>query len=516
MASCLASLEIWGSDARVSALGDRPPLPPLALRSAATESIIYNFGCTNLPIRDAMTAQVMVSPIPALVQQQRRFFSTGQTQSLEFRLIQLQKLKQAIVEHQDAIVEAATADLGRPAFEAYFEIATISEINLALKKLKSWMKPKRVGTSIDQFPASAWIQPEPLGVALIIGPWNYPFQLMISPLVGAIAAGNCAILKPSEQAPGTSAVVTELIRSSFDPSYIAVVEGDAEVSQQLLDEKYDHIFFTGGTAIGRIIMAAAAKHLTPVTLELGGKSPCIVDADIQVDHAARRIIWGKFINSGQTCIAPDYLLVNRRIKAALMAAMKQCVEEFYGDDPAKSPDYGRIVNQRQFERLVGFLGCGEVVIGGEHNAEQRYIAPTILDQVGWESPVMADEIFGPILPVLEYGELDEAIAQINARPKPLALYVFSRSDAVQRQVLAATSSGGVCINDTVMQVGVATLPFGGVGESGMGSYHGKASFDTFSHFKSVLKKGLWLDLKWRYAPYTAAGLKQIKRIVTGG
>jgi len=463
-----------------------------------------------------MTAQLTVSPIPALVQQQRDFFATGQTKPVEFRLAQLEKLKQAIVEYQDEIVEAVKADLGRPALEAYFEIAAISEVNLALKKLQSWIKPQRVKLSIDQWPGSAWIQPEPLGVALIIGPWNYPFQLMISPLVGAIAAGNCAVLKPSEHAAQTSAVVTKLIQSTFEPSYIAIVEGDAEVSKQLLEEKYDHIFFTGGTAIGRIIMAAAAKHLTPVTLELGGKSPCIVDADVDIETAARRIIWRKFINNGQTCIAPDYLLVDRRVKAELMAAMKQCVTEFYGDNPAKSTDYGRIINQRQFERLVGLLTSGEVVMGGETNAEQRYIAPTILDRVSWDSPVMEDEIFGPILPVLEYGELDEAIAQINARPKPLALYVFSKDEATQNKVLASTSSGGACMNDVVMQVGVATLPFGGVGDSGMGSYHGKASFDTFSHFKSVLKKGLWLDLKWRYAPYTEAGLKQIRRLVTGG
>jgi aldehyde dehydrogenase (NAD+) len=456
-----------------------------------------------------------VPPISTLVQQQRAFFSTGRTKTVEFRLAQLQKLKQAIIDHQDAIVEAAKADLCRPAFEAYFEIATISEVNLALKKLKAWMKPKRVGTSIDQFPASAWIQPEPLGVALIIGPWNYPFQLMMSPLVGAIAAGNCAVLKPSEQAPHTSAVVAKLIQSTFEPNYVAVVEGDAEVSKQLLAEKYDHIFFTGGTAIGRIVMAAAAQHLTPVTLELGGKSPCIVDADIHVEHAARRIVWGKFINAGQTCIAPDYLLVDRRIKAQLMAAIKHCIQSFYGDDPAQSPDYGRIISPRHFARLSAFLDNGETFVGGQTDPEYRYIAPTVLDHVSWDSPVMQDEIFGPILPVLEYEDLDEAIACVNDRPKPLALYFFSRNREKQAQLLASTSSGGVCINDTVMQVGVATLPFGGVGESGMGSYHGKASFDTFSHFKSVLKKGLWLDLKWRYAPYTAAGLKQIKRIVAG-
>ncbi|WP_017325527.1 aldehyde dehydrogenase [Synechococcus sp. PCC 7336] len=462
-----------------------------------------------------MTAQIAVAPIQDLIRQQRTLFGTGQTKPAEFRIAQLQKLKQAIVSYRDAIVQAVKEDLGRPPFEAYFEIATVSEINLALKQLKSWLKPRRVRTSIDQFPSSAWVQPEPLGVALIIGPWNYPFQLMISPLVGAIAAGNCAILKPSEHAPKTAAVVAELIQSAFEPNYIAVVQGGVEVSQRLLAEKYDRIFFTGGTAIGRIVMQAAAKHLTPVTLELGGKSPCIVDTDIQLEHTARRIAWGKFINAGQTCIAPDYLLVDRRIKGELVEAIAQCIRDFYGDNPADSPDYGRIVNQRHFSRLAAFLDSGEIAIGGQTDPGSRYIAPTVLDNVSWDSSVMQEEIFGPILPVLDYGDLDEAIALVNDRPKPLALYFFSQDRDKQAKVLESTSSGGVCINDTVMHVGVAGLPFGGVGDSGIGSYHDKASFDTFSHYKSVLKKGFWLDLKWRYAPYTEAGLKQIKRIVTG-
>jgi aldehyde dehydrogenase (NAD+) len=333
--------------------------------------------------------------------------------------------------------------------------------------------------------------------------------------VGAIAAGNCAVLKPSEQAPHTSAVVAELIRSIYEPNFVAVVEGDGAISQALLAERFDHIFFTGGTAVGRLVMAAAARHLTPVTLELGGKSPCIVDADIHLEHAARRIVWGKFINAGQTCIAPDYLLVDRRVKEPLLMAIRTCLQEFYGDNPAQSPDYGRIVNEKHFSRLVAFLDSGEIVVGGQTDPETRYFAPTVLDRVRWDSPAMQEEIFGPLLPVLEYEDLEEAIALVNARPKPLALYFFSRHPERQARILAETSSGGVCINDTVMQVGVAGLPFGGVGDSGMGSYHGKATFDTFSHFKSVLRKGLWLDLRWRYAPYTAAGLKQIRRIVTG-
>ncbi|WP_431655318.1 aldehyde dehydrogenase [Pantanalinema rosaneae] len=462
-----------------------------------------------------MTAQVIASSIPDRVQQQRHFFNTGQTKPIAFRLEQLKRLKQAIIDRQDAILQAAQADLGRPAFEAYFEIATLAEINLALKQLKSWVKPRQVATSIDQFPASAWVQPEPLGVVLIIGPWNYPFQLMMSPLIGAIAAGNCALLKPSEHAPHTSTVVADLIQSTFEPGYVAVVEGDARVSQQLLAEKFDHIFFTGGTAIGKIVMAAAAQHLTPVTLELGGKSPCIVDADVRLDYTAKRIVWGKLINAGQTCIAPDYLLVDRRIKPALIEQMQQWIEVFYGADPATSSDYGRIINSHHFNRLIGLLQDQTPIVGGQFDPETRYIAPTILDNVTWDDAIMQEEIFGPILPILTYDDLNTAIAQINSRPKPLALYLFSNNQQTQNYVLQATSSGGVCLNDTVMQVGVLGLPFGGVGESGLGSYHGKASFDTFSHQKSVLKRSLWLDLGWRYAPYKPAKLQQIKRIVTG-
>jgi aldehyde dehydrogenase (NAD+) len=461
-----------------------------------------------------MTQQLIASPIAALVRQQREFFRTEQTKAISFRLEQLAKLKQAIVDRQEAILEAAKADLGRPAFEAYFEIATISEINLALKNLKNWVKPQRVKSPIDQFPASAWIQPDPLGVVLIIGPWNYPFQLMMSPLVGAIAAGNCALLKPSEHAPHTSRVVAELIADTFDPSYIAVAEGDASVSQQLLAEKFDHIFFTGGTAIGRIVMAAAAQHITPVTLELGGKSPCIVDSDVPIDRAAKRIAWGKFINAGQTCIAPDYLLIQRQIKDELVDRIKHYIQEFYGANPAQSNDYGRIIHRRHFDRLVAFLDKGEIVLGGDYNPDDRYLAPTLIDGVSWDDPVMQEEIFGPILPILTYDTLEEAIDRVNDRPKPLALYFFSRDRHKQERIVQATSSGGVCINDTVMQVGVNTLPFGGVGESGIGSYHGKASFDTFSHSKSILSRKFWLDLDWRYAPYTTQKLKQIKTIVT--
>jgi aldehyde dehydrogenase (NAD+) len=453
------------------------------------------------------------SPIPALVAQQRQFFQTGQTQPIAFRLQQLQRLKQAVLDYQDQILEAVRLDLSRPTFEGYFELSAIGEVNKALKQLKTWTQPQRIQPGIDQFPASAWIQPDPLGVVLIIGPWNYPFQLVFAPLVGALAAGNCAIVKPSEHAPHTSRVVADLIASIFDPSYVAVIEGDVQTSQALLEERFDHIFFTGGSAVGKVIMTAAAKHLTPVTLELGGKSPCIVDRDIQLEYAAKRIIWGKFINAGQTCIAPDYLLVDRAIAAEFIPLLQEKITQFFGEDPAASPDLGRLIHQRHFDRLVRFINDGQAIAGGNHDAATKYIAPTLLKNVSWDAPIMQEEIFGPILPIFEYDDLEEAIAIVNARPKPLALYFFSKNEQKQNRILSATSSGGVCLNETVMHVGVDGLPFGGVGESGMGRYHGKYSFDTFSHYKTVLKKSFLVDLAWRYAPYTEAGIKQIKGLV---
>ncbi|MHC5610129.1 MAG: aldehyde dehydrogenase [Nostoc sp.] len=454
-----------------------------------------------------------LSNIGDIIQNQREFFRTGKTKDITFRIEQLKNLKQAIIEHEQSIVEALQADLHKPELETYLtEIGVIKEIDYAIKHLKKWSKPKKAAVSFDFFSYSAKIYPEPLGLVLIIGPWNYPFQLIISPLIGAIAAGNCAIIKPSEIASHTSHIIAEIIAKHFDPAYIAVVEGDVEASQKLLAEKFDHIFFTGGTAVGKIIMAAAAKYLTPVTLELGGKSPCIVDSDINLEHTVRRIIWGKFINAGQTCIAPDYLLVNKKIKKDLIDGLKKCLKEFYGDNPANSADYARIISQKHFERLVNFLKDGEVIIGGETQPSERYIAPTVIDNVSLEDSVMQEEIFGPILPIIEYSDIAEAIALINSRPKPLALYLFSQNKNLQNSLLQETSSGGVCINDTVMQVGVPSLPFGGVGDSGIGNYHGKASFDTFSHDKSVLQNSFWLDLKWRYAPYEGK-LPLIKKLL---
>ncbi len=454
-----------------------------------------------------------LSNVAAIISKQREFFQTGQTQNVDFRLAQLKILKQAIVEQEQAIFQALEADLHKPEFETYIsEILVTKEIDYAIKHLKSWTQPQKTAVPWQLFSYSARINPEPLGVVLIIGTWNYPFNLIIAPLVGAIAAGNCAILKPSEIAPHTSSLLAEIIGKYFDPAYIAVVEGGVEISQQLLAEKFDHIFFTGGTGVGKIVMAAAAKHLTPVTLELGGKSPCIVDNEINLEYTARRITWGKFLNAGQTCIAPDYLLVNQKIKPDLINAIKKCLTGFYGNNPASSPDYARIISQNHFERLGKLLKDGAIIIGGETDQSTLYIAPTVIDHVSLTDTIMQEEIFGPILPVIEYTDITEAIALINSKPKPLALYLFTQNKNLQKRVLQETSSGGVCINDTNLQFGVASLPFGGVGESGIGSYHGKAGFDTFSHHKSVLKHSFWLDLNWRYAPYKHK-LPIIKRIL---
>ena len=448
-----------------------------------------------------------------IIAKQRQFFQTGKTKDLAFRIAQLQILKQLVMENKSAIIQALKSDLHKPEFETYAtEIGVNKEIDYALKHINNWTKPKKAAVPWDLFSYSAKIYPEPLGVILIIGPWNYPFQLIISPLVGAIASGNCTIIKPSEFAPHTSNLISELIHKYFSPEYITVIPGSVETSQQLLAEKFDHIFFTGGTAIGKIVMAAAAKHLTPVTLELGGKSPCIIDTDINLEHTAKRITWGKFINAGQTCIAPDYLLVDQKIKPDLINALKKYLQEFYGENPATSPDYARIIHQKHFHRLTNLLKCGKVIIGGETKPEELYIAPTLLKNVSLTDTVMQEEIFGPILPIIEYTDINEAITLINSRPKPLALYLFSQNKNLQKRILQETSSGGVCINDTVMQVAVSSLPFGGVGDSGMGSYHGKASFNTFSHYKSVLQNSLPWDIDWRYAPYQGK-LSLLKKII---
>ena len=452
--------------------------------------------------------------IKTAIANQRAFFATGKTKEYKFRVAQLNKLLGLIQEHDQLILDAVHADLRKPAIEAYGSevLGAFSEIKYVLKHLQAWMKPQKVGTPINLFPSSSYIYTEPLGVVLIIAPWNYPFALTIQPLIGAIAAGNCTILKPSEHAPHTSSAIAKIINNNFDPNFITAIEGGIETNQALLAEQFDHIFFTGGTAIGKIVMEAAAKHLTPVTLELGGKSPCIVDETCNLDITAKRIIWGKFYNAGQTCVAPDYLLVQKNIKPVLIEKLVAQVKTFFGENPQQSPDFGRIVNDRQFDRLVSLLNESPVLIGGNSDKCDRYIAPTLIDQVSPNSKIMAEEIFGPILPILEYDQLSDAIAFVNAQAKPLALYFFSSNKQNQERILQETSYGGGCFNDLIMHLGNPELPFGGVGHSGMGSYHGKASFDTFSHRKSVLKNSFRFDLKWRYPPYTMT-LDTLKKFI---
>jgi aldehyde dehydrogenase (NAD+) len=462
----------------------------------------------------AAVANTPVS-IADLLTQQRAFFATGQTQDRQFRLAQLRKLQTAIIAAQDQLTTALNQDLGRPPFEAYFELTALKEIKTAIKNLRRWMKPRRTKTAIEVFPATAWVKPQPLGIALIITPWNYPFKLAIAPLVGAIAAGNCAIIKPSEHAPATSALLAKLLGAIFEPQYVAVVEGNASVCQTLLTEKFDHIFFTGSKVVGKIVMQAAAQHLTPVTLELGGKSPCIVDKSARIEWAAQRIAWGRFINAGQTCIAPDYVVVDRAIKDEFIAGLKKAITTLYGENPALSPDYGRIVNQRQFDRLTQLLDYNKVIVGGETNASDRYFAPTILDNVDWDDPIMAEEIFGPILPVLVYDDIAEVIVEINEKPHPLALYVFSGDRALQQRIMDNTFSGGVVLNDVVMQVNIPDLPFGGVGDSGMGKCHGQASFAAFSHYRSYLRRSMFLDIDLRSAPYDKIRLRLFQWLLTG-
>jgi len=456
-----------------------------------------------------------VATIPDTVKRLRASFATGRTRPLAWRREQLQQLRKLLKEHGQELVDAIHRDLGRPDLEGWVsDVAfTATEVDLALRNLERWTRPERVRTPLNQQPASARIVREPLGVVLVIAPWNYPVQLLLSPLVGALAAGNCVVLKPSEVSAHCSEILARLVPRYLDTECVAVVEGGVEETTALLEQRFDHIFYTGNGRVARVVMEAAARHLTPVTLELGGKSPCIVDDDVDLDVAARRICWGKFMNAGQTCIAPDYVLVHESREQALLDAMKEAVAEFYGDDPRHTPDYGRIIDERHHARLSALLSSGEVVTGGQTDASERYIAPTILRQVAPDSPAMQDEIFGPILPVLTVPDVDAAISFVNARPKPLALYVFTRRKEVEDRVVAETSSGGACVNATIWHIANPGLPFGGVGPSGMGAYHGRGSFETFSHRKGVVSKSTSIDPKMAYPPYTRIKQAIVKRLL---
>ena len=454
--------------------------------------------------------------IQRVLEKQRNYFNTGATRDLDFRIEKLCSLKNAIKENEKQILEALWLDLHKSEFEAYAtEIGIIlDEINFVAKHLKSWSKTKKVRTPLTHFLSSSYIYSEPYGVSLIISPWNYPFQLLMAPLIGSIAAGNCAMLKPSENSPKTTEVIIKIIEEAFSEEFVSVVEpyGGKESAEALLKEEFDYIFFTGSVPVGKIVMEAASKHLTPVTLELGGKSPCIVDKDADIKLSAKRIAWGKFLNAGQTCVAPDYILVHESVKKQLLTEITGYIKEFFGEHPVNSNDFPRIINERQFDRLVGLLDKGNIVIGGEHSKSEKYIAPTIIDNITWSDPVMLDEIFGPILPIMEFEDLEQVIKMVNSKPKPLALYFFSNNKKHQKRIIDMISYGGGCINDTIMHVASPYLPFGGVGASGMSAYHGKGSYDVFSHKKSVSKKSNIIDVKIRYAPYNDK-IKLLKKLM---
>jgi acyl-CoA reductase-like NAD-dependent aldehyde dehydrogenase len=441
--------------------------------------------------------------IKSLIQRQRDFFATGATKSVKFRKEQLAKLKNLISTHERDFIDALHKDLRKHEFEAYAtEIGFILiELRKAINNVDKWAKTRTVPTPLFHFNGNSYVQPEPYGVTLIISPWNYPFQLLFAPLVGAISAGNTAVIKPSEFAPATSAIIAKVISENFAPEFIACVEGGVPESQALLEEKFDYIFFTGGTNVGRIVYQAAAKHLTPVTLELGGKSPCIVDRDTNIALTAKRIVWGKFVNAGQTCIAPDYILVDKSVKEQLVAKIIEYIKKAYGDDAQRSEHYPRVINQQHHSRLTSYFEEGDILYGGKADADDNYIEPTLLENVKLDSKVMTDEIFGPILPIIEYDNLKDAIEFINKRAKPLALYIFSKDEKKIQKVLAETSAGGVTVNDTLLHIVNPHLPFGGVGDSGIGAYHGQLSFDVFSHMKSVLRRTFLVDDPVRYAPY---------------
>lgn len=455
------------------------------------------------------------SEIPQLMETLRATFDSGRTRPLAWRLKQLDGLHRLVSENEQPILDALAKDVGKPDLEGFLtEVTyTLGEIDLTKKKLPGWMKPKKVSAPIITQPAKATIYRDPLGVVLIIAPWNYPFQLAVAPLIGAIAAGNCAVVKPSEVAAATSALLADLIPKYLDNDAVRVIEGAVDETTCLLEQRWDYIFYTGNGTVGRIVMAAAAKNLTPVTLELGGKSPAIVDSDVDLDVAVKRILWGKFSNSGQTCVAPDYVLAHESIHDQLLEKLGTKLKEFYGDDPQKSEDYGRVVNARHHQRLMKLLEGQDVAIGGQADESDRYIAPTVLKNVSPDAPVMADEIFGPILPVLKIKDIEEAIAFVNGRDKPLALYVFSNRSNVQEDILSRTSSGGASINHAWMHLAVPDLPFGGVGKSGMGAYHGRGSFDTFTHHKSVLKKPTGMEPDLMYPPYNEKKRKWLKRLM---
>ncbi len=442
------------------------------------------------------------SKIKSIIDRQRAFFESNATRPIDFRIAQLKKLRKAIQEHEEDIYTALNNDFRKSKFETFAtEIGIVyEEISIMLKHIKKWTTPDLVKDTITNFPSRNYIYSDPYGVALIIGAWNYPFQLTLAPIVGAIAGGNTCIIKPPRAAIHTYHVIEKIISENFEAEYITVLDEQSD-NKEMLEYRYDYIFFTGGVEIGKTIARAAAEYLTPTTLELGGKSPCIVDKSVAIEIAAKRIAWGKFLNGGQTCVAPDYLLLHEEIKDKFYVAFKKALQSFYGNEPQDSADYPRIINDRHFNRLAAMIKDGTIIVGGQTDSDTRYIAPTMIEIDSLEHPLMNDEIFGPILPVLIIPSIDEGIQIIKQFEKPLALYIFSDDYAVQQRCLNTLQFGGGCINDTISHFVNPDLPFGGVGNSGNGAYHGKYSFDTFTHKKAICHKVTWPDIPMRYPPY---------------
>lgn len=449
--------------------------------------------------------------IETIVQSQHTFFASGRTLEVSFRIESLDRLARAIDQYEERILSALQQDLQKSHFEGYMtEIGMVkSELAFVRKRLRRWAKPRRVKTPLAQYPAKSFVLSEPYGPVLIMAPWNYPFQLCLEPLIGALAAGNCAVVKPSAYAPHTAAVLQSLIESCFAPEHVAVVTGGREENLALLDQPFQFIFFTGGVTVGKLVMSKAAERLTPVCLELGGKSPCLVDATADVKLAAKRIVFGKCLNAGQTCVAPDYVLVDAAVKDEFCRHAQHYIERFYTKDPLSNPAYPKIINHKHFLRLVQLMQSGRVLFGGHSNAHDQ-IEPTLLDNVSPDAPLMTEEIFGPLLPILPFTDREQAVAFVKARPKPLALYLFTSDKHFERRVLSAVPFGGGCVNDTIIHLATSRMGFGGVGPSGMGRYHGKHSFDTFSHHKSIVRKATWLDLPVRYQPATPLKQKLLR------
>lgn len=449
----------------------------------------------------------------SLIARQREYFHSGATRPLSFRMEALRKLQKAVQDNEGLIAEAMKSDLNKSPFESYMTETgmVLDEIRFHLNHLPRWIRIKSVPTPVTQFHARSFVVPEPYGVALIMAPWNYPVQLCLSPLVGAISGGNCAVIKPSAYAPAASSVIAKIIGETFPPEYLVVVEGGREQNNALLEVAFDYVFFTGSVEVGKAVMEAAAKHLTPVTLELGGKSPVIVDETANLKLAAKRIAFGKVINAGQTCVEPDYLLIHEAVKDRFLEEYKKALAEFFpGGDMSEMPV---VISEKHFQRVSSLLKSEKAVIGGGADASRRFIEPTVLTGITPDSPVMQEEIFGPILPLMTFTRLDDCIKFIRSRPKPLALYLFTESRAAEKRILDSCSFGGGCINDTIIHLANPRMGFGGVGYSGMGSYHGKFSFDTFTHYRSIVRKSTWIDLPMRYHPYTEKNFKMIRRLL---